>query len=192
MRAPRSTAYGSAASGPMSDKDSDVRPDGKSLGLPDYLIWLGNQLTATAVGAYATLGVGFLEARILLALGQHPNLLAATLVEHLGVDRAAISRALQQLRGAGMIVADDRRRLSLSDAGWINRTQVVRIAEERLSRFTAGLAEAELEQLLGLLQRLHQNMPELFAFNGQLTAAGGRSRWPGHPAVQHSTSPLKR
>lgn len=156
-----------------------MRPDGRSLGLPDYLIWLGNQLTATAVGAYATLGVGFLEARILLTIGHYPDLLAASLVEHLGVDRAAVSRALQQLRSAGLILVDDRRRLSLSDAGWASRAAVVRIFDERLTRLTAGLAEAELEQMLALLQRLHQNVPELFAFNADLGSAAGRPRWPG-------------
>src|SRR6478609_1764689 len=98
------------ASGPMPDRESEIRPDGRSLGLPDYLVWLGNQLTATAVGAYATLGVGFLEARILFALGRAPDQPAASLVQHLGVDRAAISRALQQLRSAGMIALDDQRR----------------------------------------------------------------------------------
>ena len=160
----------------MLHRESEIRPDGKSLGLADYLIWLGNQLTATAVSAYATLGVGFLEARILSALGRNPDLLAASLVQHLGVDRAAISRALQQLKGAGMIVADDQRRLSLSDAGWTTHRQVVGVSEERLTRFTAGLAEPELEQLLGLLQRLHQNVPQLFVLNSQLAAAGGKAR----------------
>jgi len=158
----------------MLEKEPGIRPDGKSLGLPDYLIWLGNQLTATAVGAYATLGVGFLEARILLSLGHNPDLPAASLVEHLGVDRAAVSRALQQLRGAGLIVADDRRRLSLTDQGWDTRAEVVRVFDERLARFTAGVAETELERLLELLQRLHQNVPQLFIFNAELAAGAGR------------------
>jgi len=162
----------------MLDKDPEVRPDGKTLGLPDYLIWLGNQLTATAVGAYATLGVGFLEARVLFVLGRSPDLIATSLVQHLGVDRAAISRALQQLRDSGLIVADDQRRLSLSDAGRAKCAEVVAISDERLALLTAGLAEPELEQLLKLLQRLHQNVRELFVLNSQLTGAGGRPRRP--------------
>ncbi|MGZ3273948.1 MAG: MarR family winged helix-turn-helix transcriptional regulator [Caulobacteraceae bacterium] len=174
----------------MIDKESEIRPDGKSLGLPDYLIWLGNQLTATAVGAYATLGVGFLEARILFAVGRIPNLPAASLVQRLGVDRAAISRALQQLRSAGMILADDHRRLSLSDAGWVQYAEVVRISDARLARFTAGLTEPELEQLLGLLQRLHQNVPELSVLNGHLVATGGRARHTDRTALQRA-GPLR-
>jgi DNA-binding MarR family transcriptional regulator len=135
------------------------------------LVWLGNQLMATAVGAYATLGIGVLEARILFALGRRPNLLAASLAHQLGVDRAAISRALQPLRGAGLIVSDDERRLALSDAGWAKRTEVVAISDERLNRFTAGFTETELEQLLELLLRLQRNVPELSVFNGKLAAA---------------------
>jgi DNA-binding MarR family transcriptional regulator len=167
----------------MLEKDSQIRPDGAALGLSDYLIWLGNQLTATAVGAYATLGVGFLEARILVALGRTPNLLARGLVQQLGVDRAAVSRALQQLKGAGMIVADQERQLSLSNSGWEKHHQVIAISSERLSRLTAGLDEDELEYLLGLLQRLHQNLPELLLFNRHLVAAGRRARQPGRAAV---------
>lgn len=160
----------------MLEKDSELRPDGASLGLPDYLIWLGNQLTATAVGAYATLGVGFLEARILAALGRSPDLLATSLVQHLGVDRAAISRALQQLRGAGMIVADSQRRFCLTCSGWEKHRQVIEISNERMARLASGLAEADLEYLLGLLQRLHQNVPELSLLNRHLIAAGRRAR----------------
>lgn len=167
----------------MLEKDSEIRPDGASLGLPDYLIWLGNQLTATAVGAYGTLGVGFLEARILVALGRAPNLLAKSLVQQLGVDRAAVSRALQGLRSAGMIVADPERRLSLSASGWDKHRQVVGISGERLARLTAGLEKAELEYLLALLQRLHQNLPELFLFNRHLVAVGRRARRPGRAAL---------
>jgi DNA-binding MarR family transcriptional regulator len=172
-----------SASGSMLEKDSQIRPDGAALGLPDYLIWLGNQLTATAVGAYATLGVGFLEARILVALGRTPNLLATSLVQQLGVDRAAVSRALQQLRGAGMIVADPERQLSLSASGWEKHRQVIDISSERLSRLTAGLEQAELEYLLGMLQRLHQNLPELFLLNRHLVAAGRRARRPDRAAI---------
>jgi DNA-binding MarR family transcriptional regulator len=147
------------------------------------LVWFGNQLTATAVRAYGNLGVGFLEARILLALGRNPQLVATNLVQHLGVDRAAISRAVQQLRSAGMIVDDDQRRLSLSYAGWAKHGQVVGVSDERLVRFTAGLSELELEQLLGFLQRLHENVPQLFLLNIDLAATEGRTRRPGGAAL---------
>jgi DNA-binding MarR family transcriptional regulator len=162
----------------MTDKAPEIRPDGRSLGLADYLVWLGNQLTATGVFAYGALGVGFLEARILVAIGRHPDLQSASLVHHLGVDRAAVSRALQQLKGAGMILTDDQRRLSLSEAGWAKQAEVVRVADERLARFTAGRSQDDLERLQDLLQRLHQNVTELYVLNGQL-AAGGRGRRPG-------------
>ena len=167
----------------MGDREFEIRPDGRSLGLPDYLVWLGNQLTATAIAAYGALGVGFLEARILFALGRTPNLPAASLVQNLGVDRAAISRALQQLKGAGMIAFDEQRRLTLSDAGWLKRVQVVRLYEERLALVTAGFDEAELEQLLGLLRRLHRNVPDLFVLNGGLVSGSGRRRRPRRTAV---------
>lgn len=170
----------------MTRKSSADQPDGKSLGLPDYLIWVGNQLTATAVAAYGTLGVGFLEARILFVVGRAPDQLSTHLVQQLGVDRAAISRALQQLKGAGLIVADERRRLTLSDSGWAKRAQVVRIADERLARFTAGLSEAELEQLLGLVRRLHRNVPDLFDFNTLITGGSGRLRRSGRSSPQRA------
>jgi DNA-binding MarR family transcriptional regulator len=164
----------------MGDKRRpQTRPDAKALGLADYLAWLGNQLTATAVSAYATLGVGFLEARILYALGRSPDLLGASLVQHLGVDRAAVSRALQQLKSAGMIVADDQRRLSLTESGWEKHAEVVMVFDERVARLTAGLPEPELEELLGLLQRLHRNVSELFMLNARLAASSSR----GHAAI---------
>jgi DNA-binding MarR family transcriptional regulator len=167
----------------MLDKGSEIRPDGQSLGLPDYLVWLGNQLTASAVGAFGTLGVGFLEARVLIVLGRRPNLIATSLVQHLGVDRSAISRALQQLKSAGMVVADDLRRLSLSDAGWAKYKEVEAIANERLARLTADLADADLQQLLILLLRLHRNVPHLLEFKGD-RPAGGRGRRAGHAALR--------
>jgi DNA-binding MarR family transcriptional regulator len=173
----------------MVERESEIKPDGRSLGLPAYLVWLGNQLTATAVGAYATLGVGFLEARILVAVGRHPGLVSATLVQHLGVDRAAVSRALHQLRGSGMIVPDDQRRLSLTDTGWLKYAQVAGISDERLARLTAGFTQPELDHLMCLLQRLHQNVPDLFVFNGILATATGRARSPTRTALQRVQKP---
>ena len=176
----------------MPEKEPTSRPDGKFLGLPAYLVWLGHQITATAVSAYSTIGVGFLEARVLFVIGRHSDLHAAAMVQHLGVDRAAISRALAQLKGAGLVLVDERRRFSLSEAGWAMRKEIVQISDERLDRFTAGFEEAELAQLLSLLLRLHQNVPELAALSTRL-ALGGRKRRPGRAAIRraslHRTEP---
>jgi DNA-binding MarR family transcriptional regulator len=167
----------------MPDNADEPRPNGEALGLPDYLAWIGNQLTASAVAAYATLGIGFLEARVLLALGRTPELAAPHLVQRLGVDRAAISRALQQLRGAELIVADDQRRLSLSATGWEVHAEAAQISEERLALLTERLTTDEREVLMALLQRLHHNLPKLLRLNGHLVASVGRSRRLGRSLI---------
>src|ERR1700761_6747029 len=65
--------------------------------------WLSSKLVSTATATYGELGLGFLNARIILALGRRPQITAARLAEVIGVDPAAVSRALRELKARKLV-----------------------------------------------------------------------------------------
>ena len=127
------------------------------------LNWLGNRLVTTASATYGQIGLGFLDARLVSLLGKRPELTAARISEIIGVDAAAVSRAVKSLKGRRLI-AEARgplRSLSLTDEGRAMARQTHKIAEEREHRLLHGFTEEETEQLLGMINRMLDNMDDV-------------------------------
>lgn len=135
--------------------------------------WLSSKLVSTATATYGELGLGYLDARIILALGRRPQITAARLSEVIGVDPAAVSRALRELKHR-KLVEETRgtvRSLSLAPDGEALRTQVERISEEREGRMLRGFSEAEADRLMDYLERMLSHMDDVAALAEELSGS---------------------
>ncbi len=132
--------------------------------------WLSSKLVSTATATYGELGLGFLNARILLALGRRPQITAARLAEVIGVDPAAVSRALRELKARKLVeeAKGPVRSLSLTPDGQQLRTQVEAISDARETRMLQGFTEAEADKMFQYLERMLAQMEEVAALAEEL------------------------
>lgn len=126
-------------------------------------------MAASATATYGKLGLGFLEARVIHALGKTPGTKAVELRRHLGVDRGQLSRTLKGMRAARLIVqVDVERRLCLSEKGRRLRARVDAVADARERRLLQGFSDEEAHQLTGYLLRMLDNTSELSALASEV------------------------
>ncbi|MDB5459489.1 MAG: MarR family transcriptional regulator, partial [Caulobacteraceae bacterium] len=140
-------------------------PDGSARGvaISARLGYLAGRMVATASATYARLGLGSLEAKALLLLGDDGPATGSQISKSLGVDPAAISRTLRTLLETGAVSrsSEGSMRLSLTPRGEGLCEQIRIVAEERNRRLLGDLTAGEQALLLGYLERLWENMPEL-------------------------------
>ena len=142
------------------------------------LNWLGNRLVTTASATYGQIGLGFLDARLVNLLSRRPDITAARISEIIGVDAAAVSRAVKSLKERKLI-AEARgplRSLSLTEEGRALSRQTGRIADEREARLLRGFSEQEAEVLLGMVNRMLENMDEVAQIAEQVPEVIGVER----------------
>ena len=130
-----------------------------------HVNWLSNRLVATASATYGQLGLGFLNARIVMALGRRSGINAARLSEVLGVDPAAVSRALREMKGQKLVdeARAPVRALTLTAEGVRLHRQVEKISDAREARVLRGFSEAEAGRMLDYLERMLSHMDEVAA-----------------------------
>ena len=124
-----------------------------------------NKLGSLSSADYlAQFGLGSIEMRTMASLAYQPNLKAAEICNLIGIDKAAISRALTKLMDRALLIAseDRQKRYQLSDAGWSLHEQFLELVKQRQSSLTQGLSEDELMQLTHMLRKLAMNV-ELLA-----------------------------
>jgi DNA-binding MarR family transcriptional regulator len=133
--------------------------------------WLSSKLVSTATATYGELGLGYLNARILLALGRRPQITAARLAEVIGVDPAAVSRALRELKARKMVeeAKGQVRSLSLTADGQMLRGHVEAISDARETLMLRGFTEAEADQMFQYLERMLAHMDEVAALTEELS-----------------------
>jgi DNA-binding MarR family transcriptional regulator len=132
--------------------------------------WLSSKLVSTATATYGELGLGYLNARIILALGRRPQITAARLAEVIGVDPAAVSRALRELKARKLVeeAKGPVRSLSLTPDGQLLRTHVEAISDARETRMLQGFTEAEADKMFQYLERMLAQMDEVGALAEEL------------------------
>ena len=142
--------------------------------------WLGNRLVTTASATYGQIGLGFLDARLILLLGRRPEITAARIAEILGVDAAAVSRAVKSLKARKLIMEarGPLRSLSLTDEGWLTERQIEKISDEREVRLLRGFNDEEAEHVLSYLQRMLDNMSDVAALADEVSDLIGRVKTP--------------
>jgi DNA-binding MarR family transcriptional regulator len=133
-----------------------------------YLTWISNKLTGGASQAYlAAFGTGIETWRLLVLLAIERTLSAQQACRVIGMDKASVSRSFKRMHARGLITmgldADDARlRLAtLTPKGQALHDAIRQLALERERSLLAPLSPAERRQLLDMLHRLHENLPQV-------------------------------
>ncbi len=115
--------------------------------------------------------IGLTEWRLMWVLAIAPRITAQRASQIMGLDKAAVSRALAALERRGLVRAvpdpsDSRQRIiELSEAGSELHGRIMIIAKERERRLLAPFTKEEIRVLAGLLRRMHGNAVNVNAFD---------------------------
>lgn len=123
---------------------------------------LSVRMVATASATYARMGLGSVEARVLLALGSGPQT-SSQIGKLIGVDRAAVCRAVSSLLERDLVLKAGGRARSvrLTGDGEALIEGINQVTAERERRLLEGFSDEEAAALLAFLGRLMLNAPAL-------------------------------
>jgi DNA-binding MarR family transcriptional regulator len=105
-----------------------------------------------------------MDGKVLGFFGQHPGSTQRDLAERSGRDKAQLARLVKGLRDQGLLRVEpdeaDRRnvKLFLTDEGQAIRQELKQQSSRLSAKAVAGFSRVEREQLLGLLQRVRENL----------------------------------
>jgi DNA-binding MarR family transcriptional regulator len=115
--------------------------------------------------------IGLTEWRLMWVLAIAPRITAQRASQIMGLDKAAVSRALATLERRGLVrvvpdPSDSRQRIiELSETGAELHGRIVIIAKEREHRLLAPFTKEEVRILASLLRRMHANAVNVNAFD---------------------------
>ena len=134
--------------------------------VPAFLTWIANKLSRGASQHYLNVaGVGIETWRCLVLLAIEGSISAQKVSRIIGMDKGSVSRCFKSMQAQGLIKlsldADDGRLriATLTAKGRKLHDQILGIALERERAFLSVLNVQECETLIGLLRRLHENLP---------------------------------
>lgn len=134
--------------------------------VPAYLTWIANKLSRGASQAYlSALDVGIETWRILVLLAIETSISAQRVSKVIGMDKASVSRTFKSMQQRGLVTMgldenDGRLRVAtITTAGRALHDQILGIALDREQALLSVLDAAERQTLIGLLRRLHDNLP---------------------------------
>ena len=129
--------------------------------VPGLLTSLTNNLSSGASACYRRhFGIGIVEWRVLAMLAVENHISANRIVQVIGLDKSAVSRALQMLEREGYVSTEvdckDARRhtVSLTRSGRQLHDRVLVTALERERLLLADFTEQEVDVLVGFLHRM--------------------------------------
>ena len=129
--------------------------------VPALLTSLTNKMASGASACYRKhFGIGIVEWRVLAMLAVEDQISANRVVQVIGLDKSAVSRALKLLEQDGYVstevdVGDARRyTVSLTGAGRELHDKVLMVALERERLLLATLSNDEIETLVSFLHRM--------------------------------------
>jgi DNA-binding MarR family transcriptional regulator len=138
--------------------------------VPAYLTWVANKLSRGASQHYLALfDVGIETWRCLVLLAVHGAVTAQFVSRTIGMDKGTVSRCFKLMQERGMIrteldPSDGRLRLAvLTPEGRAVHDGIREVALERERALLSVLDDGEVENLLSLLRRLHENLPAVEA-----------------------------
>ena len=136
--------------------------------VPAFLTWIANKLSRGASQHYlAAFDVGIEVWRGLVLLAIEDSISAQQVSRVIGMDKASVSRCFKTMQAdglntLGLDATDGRIRIAtLTKKGRALHDQIIGIALERERAFLSVLSSAEQETLIGLLKRLHGNLPQV-------------------------------
>ena len=150
-------------------------PSAKQLDLERYIPalvnFLSNKLSSGASVCYRkNFNVGVIEWRVLAMLKVESNISANRICQVIGLDKAAVSRALKQLQTLGHIsfiknAKDGRSSLAkLTEKGEKLHDKILYVALERERLLLQGVSQKELDTLIEVLLKLNKNIKQVNEF----------------------------
>jgi DNA-binding MarR family transcriptional regulator len=138
--------------------------------------------------------IGLTEWRLMWVLAIAPRITAQRASQIMGLDKAAVSRAVAVLERRGLVQvaadpADSRQRIiELSETGTESHGRIIIVAAERERRLLAPFTKDEIRVLAGLLRRMHANAVNVNAFDPRalVDLAASRPRKETPPPVRLS------
>jgi DNA-binding MarR family transcriptional regulator len=134
--------------------------------VPAILTWVSNKLSRGASQHYLrAFDVGIETWRCLVLLAIQGSISAQQVSKIIGMDKASVSRCFKSMQAKGYITlsldADDGRLriATLTKRGRQVHDGILGIALERERALLQVLTSQEQEVLIGLLKRLHENLP---------------------------------
>ena len=138
--------------------------------VPAYMTSIANKLSRGASQAYLnTFDVGIEVWRCLVLLAIEGETSAQQVSTVIGMDKGSVSRCFRRMQERGLIrteldESDGRLRIAvLTPKGRHLHEQIMGMALERERALLSVLDEHEVELLLGLMRRLHANLPAVEA-----------------------------
>ena len=162
--------------------------------LPAFLSWIASKLMRGASQHYLNVfDVGIETWRCLMLLAIENSISAQQVSRIIGMDKASVSRCFKRMQAQDLITmsldeADGRLRLAkLTPKGRKLHDEMIGMALERERALVEVLDPRELDTLIGLLQRLHENLPAVEEATERYVAqhypkANKRQRRPARPA----------
>jgi DNA-binding MarR family transcriptional regulator len=152
---------------------ADAEPSGDFGRSVSYLIGaISNILSIGGSRLYRrAYNIGLTEWRLMWVLAIAPQITAQRASQIMGLDKAAVSRAVAALQRRGLVQiepdpSDSRQRIiELSETGSELHGRIMIIAKERERRLLAPFTKEEVRILGGLLRRMHANAPNVNAFD---------------------------
>lgn len=137
--------------------------------IPFLLTATANKLSSGASRVYRDMfDVGITEWRILAMLAVEPSITAARICSVIGLDKAATSRTLLNLRKKGYVQESkehntDKRStvIQLTEAGKKVHDDIMKVALMREQKLLEAFTESEAEQLVDYFQRLHRQVEKV-------------------------------
>jgi DNA-binding MarR family transcriptional regulator len=154
-----------ARTGSAAVEPDAVEEFGQSIG---YLLGAISNILSTGGSRFYRqhFGIGLAEWRLMWVLGIAPTITAHRASQIMGLDKAAVSRAVAGLERRGLLQAtpdpvDNRQRLiGLSPAGTDLYHRMIAASRERQRRILAPLSDEEQRVLAALLRRLHAHLAQ--------------------------------
>jgi DNA-binding MarR family transcriptional regulator len=152
-----------AGTGTDAFKPDGIEEFGRSIA---YLLGAISNILSTGGSRFYRqhFGIGLAEWRLMWVLAIEPAITARRASQIMGLDKAAVSRAVAGLERRGLLQAtpdpaDYRRRLiELSSAGTRLYHRMIVVSRERQRRILAPLSKEEQGVLAALLRRLHAHL----------------------------------
>ena len=127
--------------------------------VPALLVFIANRLTSSGSASYRRLfGIGIVDFRVMAMLSIEPGASGARICDVIGLDKAAVSRALKTLEERGYVTAlpgqARARTVTLTTAGEALYQRAWKVAQRRETRLLSLLSPTEQEILRGLLRKV--------------------------------------
>jgi DNA-binding MarR family transcriptional regulator len=162
-RAVRSMSLRSKARRPGPQAPDNTRTSAHALDLdnyvPAYLTYLAGKISNSASATYRPkFGVGITDWRIMALLATEPWITAGRVCDVIGLDKAAVSRSVREMKKIGIVEADEdqyRQLIALTRKGLALHDRIVKLSLAREQQLLKSFSAAERKLLINFLSRMH-------------------------------------